>query len=179
MGSFKRSVMLLALGGLACASGPPKLVGRPIRSEVAIFVKVSDEAARSDDMGAIASMVETLSTQLTEAGVRNQVYAAADDDPPAPRIDILVEKWAAPARDSRGIGYVFGIAGQLATAGEYSVVCKIYTQDKGQPPALVRRYAGPVIGIDEGASASQGESVGSSIRRAALAEGHPTPSSGR
>ena len=172
-------IVALALWCWACASGPPKLVGRPIRSEVAIFVKVSDEAARSDDMGGIASMVETLSTQLTEAGVRNQVYAAADDDPPAPRIEILVEKWGAPSRDSRGIGYVFGIAGQLATAGEYFVVCKIYTQDDDRGPALVREYAGLVIGIDEGASASQGESVGSSIRRAALSERHSTPESGR
>jgi hypothetical protein len=169
----------LSLWCWACASGPPKLVGRPIRSEVAILVKVSDEAARSDDMGAIASMVETLSSQLTEAGIRNQVYAADDDHPPAPRIEILVEKWAAPSRDSRGVGYVFGLAGQLATAGEYSVVCKIYTQDNDQRPALVRTYTGFVIGIDEGASASQGESVGNSIRRAALAEGHPTPSKGR
>ena len=119
-------------------------------------------------------MVETLSSELAERGVQTQVFAADDDRPPAPRIEIWVERWKAMDPDKRGVGYLFGIAGQLATAGEYSVVCKAFRRGD-TAPAWIQRYQGSIIGIDEAASSSQGEAVGSRIGSRVLGDAAAAP----
>jgi hypothetical protein len=97
---------------------------------------------------AAAALVEKVVEGLTERGVDNQLFAADDDHPPAPRIELWVEKWDIGDRGSRaGAGFAFGVLGQAATAGGYSVVCRIY-RDGDEAPAFVRRYSGAILGTD-------------------------------
>jgi hypothetical protein len=165
---FQRTLLLFAVSGLACASGPPKLVGQPITKPIAVLVRVSDEAAKTDELGGTAGVVEAVSNGLSERGVPNQIFAADDDNPPAPRIEIWVEKWDAGHRGERaGASFVFGVVGQAATAGGYAVVCRIYRSGETKP-AFTRRYSGIILGTSETASADRGESVGEAILRDSL-----------
>jgi hypothetical protein len=95
---------VVAVAASACASGPPKLLGQPIKRPIAVLVRVSDEAAKVDDLGATAALVETLTEGLAERGVKSDVFARDDDNPPTPRIEIWVEKWD-PGDEARRAGF--------------------------------------------------------------------------
>jgi hypothetical protein len=83
--------------------------------------------------------------------------------PPAPRIEIWVQRWDAGDRGERtGAGIAFGVLGQLAAAGGYVVVLRVY-RDGETTPAVEQTYQGSILGTDEDASISEGESVGGSI----------------
>jgi hypothetical protein len=121
------AVALLTTITAACASEPPMLRGQPIRKPVAILVRISDEAARTDQLAGTATLVETVSTGLSNRGVQNQIFAADDDNPPPPRIELWIEKWDAGAPGERATAsLVAGLIGELATIGKYAVVCRIY-----------------------------------------------------
>jgi hypothetical protein len=173
---------VLALVALSCASRQaPALVGQPIQKPVAVLVRVSDEVVQTDDFGGTASLVETIERGLAERGVESEIFAADDDNPPAPRIEIWVERWDAGDRGERaamrlGTGTATavatgiaggGIVGSLATAGGYVVLCRIYREGETQP-AYVHRYSGMIVGTEAEASADEGEDVGESIVTDAL-----------
>ena len=170
-------VVLFGVVTSSCASqSAPKLVGQPIKKEVALLVRVSDAAAETDDLGGTAGLVDGVTESLGELRVENQVFAADDDHPPAPRIELWVERWDAGDRKERtgatlateGIGTAgavvpgLGVVGALFTAGGYSVLCKVYTKD-GARPARVHRYSGMLIDSDPEVSARLGERVGRAI----------------
>jgi hypothetical protein len=52
----------IALLGAACASGPPLLLGQPIKKQVAILVHVSKAAAHGDQFGGIALLSAACAT---------------------------------------------------------------------------------------------------------------------
>jgi hypothetical protein len=161
----------IALVGAACASSPPLLLGQPIKKEVAILVHVSKAVAHTDELGGTAAMVEALSEGLSERGVRNQVYAADDDHPGTPRIEIVVEKFDPGDAESRRVGAAFGVIGSAAAmAGDgsgYDVVVRFYRDGDAQP-SCQRRFKGGIGGTDVSASSDAGDSVGSSILSQAL-----------
>ncbi|HEY6559089.1 MAG TPA: hypothetical protein VI072_17515 [Polyangiaceae bacterium] len=168
---------LLALAAFSCASRQaPTLVGQPIKKPVAVLVRVSDEVAQTDDFGGTASLVETIERGLAERGVESEIFAADDDNPPAPRIEIWVERWDAGDRGERAamrLGTTTatavashiaggGIIATVSTAGAYIVHCRIYREGETQP-AYVHRYSGRIVGTEAEASADEGEDVGESI----------------
>ncbi len=173
---------MLALAAFACASRQaPALVGQPIKKPVAVLVRVSDEVAQTDDFGGTASLVETIERGLAERGVKTEIFAADDDNPPAPRIEIWVERWddgsrgeratTALAAETTGVAVAGiaggGVIGSLATAGGYAVLCRIYREGETQP-AYVHRYSGRIVGTEADVSADEGEDVGEAIVADAL-----------
>jgi hypothetical protein len=164
----RQAPSMLAAAALACASGPPLLLGQPITKEVSVFVHVSKEAAHTDELGGIAGLVEKVTDGLSQRGVKHQLFAADDEHPHAPMIEIWVLKWDQGDRESRAeAGAAFGLIGQGLTAGGYEVVSRVY-RDGDTKPSCEYRYKGSIFGNDEAASSSQGESVGSSILSDAL-----------
>jgi hypothetical protein len=152
-----------------CASGPPLLLGQPIKKEVAVVVHVSAEAAHGDQFGGIGSIVETVTDGLTKRGVANQVYAADDDHPGTPRIEILVTHWSEANADLREAGRavapltsIVGAGLQAASAGKYEVIVNIYREGDVQP-TCVMRHSGSVSSDDPDSDASTGEHLGSLI----------------
>lgn len=168
---MRLSSVAIALLGAACASGPPLLLGQPIKKEVAILVHVSKAAAHTDELGGTAAMVEALSNGLSERGVRNQVYAADDDHPGTPRIEIMVETFDLGDVEGRRVGGAFGVIGTAVAMAEggggYEVVVKFY-RDGDEQPACQRKFTGEISATDMSAAADAGDSVGSSILSQAL-----------
>lgn len=84
-------VAILGLWLLSACGSSTKLLGHPVRRPIAIVVRISDEVAKNDDGGAVASLVDAMLDGLHERGLDGQVYAAPDEHPPAPRIEVRVE----------------------------------------------------------------------------------------
>jgi hypothetical protein len=140
-----------------------------------VLVRVSDAAADSDDFGGTAAIVETITDGLVERGVANEIFAADDDNPPAPRIEVWVEHWDAGNRGKRAVTSLAadtagihalgvaggGLVGALAMSGGYLVVSKIYPEGGSQP--YVCRYSGKIMSREAEASTDKGESVGTAI----------------
>lgn len=138
-------------------------------------VRVQKDAG-GDQFGGIATMVETVTEGLDERGIHNQVYAADDDHPGTPRIEILVTKWGEGDADlregGRAVGPFSGLVGaalQAAGEGDYEVLVSIY-REGDTTPTCVHKHAGRVNPDDADATARAGSTVGSSILREALRE---------
>jgi hypothetical protein len=154
---------LLAMTLLGCATRPPMLRGQSIKKPIAVLLRVSEEVGETDDLGGTATLVDAVAGGLTDRGLQYQLFTAKDDNPPTPRIEIWVEKWDTGDRAKRaGATFMFGVVGQVATAGGYSVVCKIF-RDGEVEPASVFGYSGSIMDTDESASTSNGSAVGNSI----------------
>jgi hypothetical protein len=165
--------VFIALTAVSCASRESvALVGQPVRKPVAVLVRVSDEAAAADELGGTAALVEAVTQQLAERGVRSEIFAADADNPPPPRIEIWVEHWNARSVATRtgtllatsavaAASVAAGGVGLIAMAplGEYSVWSRVYREGE-IAPALVRHYSGAIGTISGDASASEGEAVG-------------------
>ena len=157
-----------------CVPGTRRLLGKPLDKELSILVTVSDEAAHTDELGGIASLVEAITEELADRGIRHQVFAADGDHPPAPRIEIHIEKWDLGDVDERNrwgataiVSPIVSAAGTLATAGGYEVTCAVY-REKDFDPAYNHTFTGAILGTSTDASASAGTSVGRKILAAAL-----------
>jgi len=150
----------------ACASAQPLLLGQPIKKEVAVVVHISAEASHGDQFGGIGSMVEVVTDGLTKRGIANQIFAADDDHPGTPRIEILVTHWSEASADLREagriVGGVVGAGLQLSSAGTYEVIVKIY-RDGDDQPTCVARHFGSVSSDDPESNASTGEHIGNQI----------------
>jgi len=169
----------LAVVVAACASTPPLLLGRPVTKPVAVLLRVSDDAANTDELGGTLGITEAVTGGLTERGVANQLYAADDDHPLTPRIEIWVLRWDPGERGVRaGLGGISLLVTPVALGtpladGDYTVVCRVYREGEAQP-ALNRRYSGVIAGTDEDSSNSLGESVGRRILADAFDQTHQT-----
>jgi hypothetical protein len=154
----------------ACASGPRLIMGQPIKKDVSVLVHVSKDT-HGDQFGGIESIVETVTDGLTKRGIPNQLYAADDDHPGTPRIEIWVTKWGegdAALRDTgRVVGGMVGAALSAGGAGQYEVVTKIYREGDVNP-ACEKTHSGSVDPDDAQAVVNTGELIGSSILQDAL-----------
>ncbi|HWP05525.1 MAG TPA: hypothetical protein VNN72_07280 [Polyangiaceae bacterium] len=163
-----RYIVVAGLLGAACASGPPLLLGQPIKKEVAILVHVSGAAAHGDQFGGIGALVDAVSDGLGERGVRSQIYAADDDHPGTPRIEITVQRWGIGDVTARAV--TNGIVGvPIGSSGSYDVVVKYY-RDGDTRPTCTRDFTGSVGGTNYEASADEGGSVGRHILSQALSK---------
>jgi hypothetical protein len=176
-GTYLGTGLLLALAATGCASqSAPTLLGQPVEKEVAVLVRMSDAAAEIDVSGGTAGLVDGVTRGLDERGMQNQVFAANDEHPPAPRIELWVEQWNAGAGTEQVGATVgtevagqavagvpgLGLVGAIAAAGEYSVLCRVYAKD-GDPPVRVHRYTGMVFDTTPEDSPTQGERLGRRI----------------
>jgi hypothetical protein len=162
----------IAVAAASCAPrGKLKLVGQPVPREVAVLVRVSDDAAETDDLGGTAALVESMTDGLARRGVHSQIFAADGDHPPAPRIELWVEAWDTGDRSERAGAMVaaetagaamavpgLGLVALFLEAGNYSVVCRVFLRD-GEPPALARRYTGSMATTDADTSVQEGEQL--------------------
>lgn len=143
-------------------------MGQPVRRPIAVVVRVSDQAAKTDDMGGTAALVETLTAGLEERGLRTQLFMREDDNPPGPRIEVNIEKWD-PGDLQRRTGAAlatavtpFGGFAAIGAAGAYSVLCTIVREGESRP-ALQRRYSSQMFGVTGSSSTNNGEMVANSI----------------
>ena len=174
-----RAAFLLAVLLVGCASGPPLLMGQPIKKELAVVVRVSKEAVHGDKFGGIAAMADVVTEGLTKRGVANQLYAADDDHPRAPRIEIWVMRWSETNSDLKEaggiVGGLIGAGLQAGASGEYEVDVKIYREGDAQP-ACIRKHTGVVDTDDAASDESAGESIGGRILSDALRATSDCPS---
>lgn len=147
----------------ACGSIQNKLVGQPVKKPVALLVRVSPEAAESDDPGAVASLVETLASGLEERGMQVEVFAADDDSPPAPRIEVYVREVDTGSLAARSAGAMLtsGLVWGLGT-GDIVVDCKVFHPGK-KKPALEERFKQRIGGVSQSAAGDAGASLGEDI----------------
>jgi hypothetical protein len=148
------------------------IMGQPVKKEVAVLLRVLKDTD-GDQFGGIAAIAETVTDGLTKRGIANQLYAANDDHPGTPRIEIWVSKWTAGDSDlqttGRVVGGIVGAAIGGAGAGEYKVSVKVYRQGDAEA-VCVRRDSGSVDASDADGAASLGESIGKWILSVALSE---------
>jgi hypothetical protein len=184
-----RWVAILGLWLTSACGSSTKLLGHPVHHPIAIVVRVSDEVANSDDGGAIASMVDAMLEGLRERGLEGQVYAAPDEHPPPPRIDIRVQT-ADPGSAGRrkggelttvagalGRAPIVGLAGvaiSLSGAGSVKIDCWVYEEGKSRP-SFHDSYSRVLLG-DADAAASAGESLGNAIMSSVFRNSPPDES---
>ncbi len=144
-------------------------MGQPIKKEVAVLLRVENDTG--DEFGGIAAIAETITGGLTNRGIPNQLYAANDDHPGTPRIEVWVSKWTAgdysAETTGRVVGGVVGAAIEEAAAGEYQVVVKIFREGDAYP-VCVRKDSGSVDSSDAQGDVSLGETIGKWVLTVAL-----------
>ncbi|HTQ03457.1 MAG TPA: hypothetical protein VMI54_06355 [Polyangiaceae bacterium] len=159
---------------VACASGPRVIMGQPIKKQVAVLLHVTDGSG--DRFGGIAALADTVTDGLTKRGIDNQLYAADDDHPGTPRIEIWITRWGLGNADlraaGRGLAAASGIVGvvmQSAGAGEIEMTVKIF-REGDTAPACVRKHTGSADPDDPSSTVSAGEGLGSTVLSDALTE---------
>ncbi len=105
--------------------------------QVAIVVRVSDQVNRADDEGGVAELVETITNGLKEHGMESEVYTAADDHPPPPRIELDVVNWSTP---------LTGVAAQLfGPANGIVVDCSVFLDSNARRTFYQRFEVSPPL----------------------------------
>lgn len=170
--------LISVLSGLSCASGPKTLVGYkvPQRQQVAIVIEISDQVNEADQGGGVATLADTVSDRLKEAGIDSQLYTSKYDHPHAPRIDLYVRHWQGPSKSSRNAAKV---ATLVPAAGIYSLAtwvpnnivvdCSVTLSDEGHPVFEKRFEKTPLFGTGDANEANAAaESAGNAIVSAIL-----------
>jgi hypothetical protein len=183
---------LFAVFGLALSSAcgsSTKLLGHPIHQPIAIVVRVSDEVANNDDGGAVAAMVDAMVDGLRQRGLDGQVYAAPDEHPPAPRIEVRVGTADPGSSERRGAGKLAAVGGALGRApivgfvggvlwmsgaGSVQIDCWVYEEGRSRP-SFHESYSRTLLG-DSKSAASAGESLGRAIMESVFRDSAPTES---
>ena len=177
-------VLVATLGCAAPAREPVRepamLAGKPVAGQVSVVLRVSAAANETDDLGGTAALVEAVTDGLTDARIPYKLFLGADDHPPPPRIELEVERWNAGDRAARGgahaavtaPGTPLGGLTDLALAGGYEVLCKIYLPEDFDP-TFSQRYTGSIMDSSESGSASNGRALGQKILDDALGRKQP------
>jgi hypothetical protein len=178
------SFLALAFAGTGCAA-QQQIMGRPVRTPVAIVVHISDEVNAADHAGGVAELVETIEDGLKDQGITSEVYTAADDHPPPPRIELNVVFWSERSKTSRDLGAAgalmfpvsaiagtaSAVAGGLAGPDKRMIVdCAVVLDASGQRLFWQRIDAPGSLGNDE---ASAGGVAGSRILRQIFTDAPP------
>ena len=156
---------LVALCTGCAASVKQSVLGQPMRERMNILVRTSDEVNKTDDAGGVGQLVDTIYAGLREHGIDSQIYAAPDEHPHAPRIELHVQYWSERTAASHkfqaasmavpilGAGMLFGSNNQIV------VLCKVFLKE-GEQPAFTHRYSSASFGDQPTGVA---ETVGNSI----------------
>lgn len=154
--SLRAGVLLgVGISALGCASGQRTLRGYkvPQRQQVAIVIDISDQVNTADEGGGVATLADTISDRLKEAGMDSQLYTSKYDHPHAPRVDLYVRFWrGVPAshHTAVAVGAAVPVAGavyELATShGPNKIVvdCSVTLAEQATP-AFSRRFENSVL----------------------------------
>lgn len=154
-----------ALSAGCAATVDKSILGHPMRERMNILVRTSAEVNQADNAGGVGQLVDTIYAGLREHGIDSQIYAAPDEHPHAPRIELHVEYWsertsashqfqaAAMAVPAAGVGMLFGGSNKIV------VVCNVFLKDD-EPVVFTHRYSSSSLG-DEPTGVA--ESVGDAI----------------
>jgi hypothetical protein len=175
------SSLMIGWACVACGGANQRLLGQPVPAHqtVAVLVRTSPEVNEADTAGGVATLVETVTNGLHEHGIESQIYAANDDNPPPPRIELWVEFWHQRSQASRdtgasaaGVGAAMPIAGgavsvvSLAMSGPNKIIvnCRVF-RGRETASAFEKRFQSIGLADDPNGVA---ESVGNSILSAVL-----------
>jgi hypothetical protein len=172
----RRSVLaVVALLAVACGSSR-LLLGHPVTAPLSILVRVAPDVANNDDGGGIAAMADAMLEALRQRGIVATIYAAPDEHPPPPRIEVWVSGFDAGSSSARRGGQMgaatgaaagvpaIGLAGavvNLAGSGSLKVECLVYEEDNFDA-SYDHVYEYRILG-DEDAATNAGESLGEQI----------------
>jgi hypothetical protein len=155
----------------ACAANQ-KILGQPVHRQVAIVVHISEEVNQADHAGGVAELVETIQDGLKDQGIDSEIYTAADDHPPPPRIELNVVYWSERNQSSRNLNaagalvWPLGIAGEVVGPNNRMVVdCGVVLDASERRLFWQRIQAGAELGPGEAAA---GGTAGSKILRQIL-----------
>ncbi|MEP7051222.1 MAG: hypothetical protein ABJB12_12760 [Pseudomonadota bacterium] len=84
-------VLLMAVCTGCAATVSKSILGKPMRERMNILVRTSDEVNKTDNAGGVGQLVDTIFAGLREHGIDSQIYAAPDEHPHAPRIELVLE----------------------------------------------------------------------------------------
>ena len=161
----------LSVGG--CASGPQTLVGYkvPPRQQVAIVIDISDQVNEADQGGGVATLADTISERLKEAGIDSQLYTSKYDHPHPPRVDLFVQHWRGVPANSHAVGVLLPVPA-LAVWGPNSIVvdCSVTLPDRTKP-SFVQRFEKTslfVSNANENSANAPAESAANAIADAIL-----------
>jgi hypothetical protein len=167
------------MSALGCASGPRTLRGYkvPQRQQVAIVIDISDQVNAADEGGGVATLADTVSDRLKEAGIDSQLYTSKYDHPHAPRVDLYVRYWhGVPVSEHRAaaLGAVMPVAGVVyemaTTSGPNKIVvdCSVTLVEQAAP-AFSRRFENTAVFLNStNGDNTAAESAGNAIADAIL-----------
>ena len=161
-----RSWVLLGALCVGCGAGVQKSVlGQPMRERMNILVRTSDEVNKADNAGGVGQLVDTIYAGLRKHGIESQVYAAPDEHPHAPRIELHVKYWSertSTSHELQAAGMVVPGASVAALFGSNNsivVVCKVFLKD-GESVAFSQRYSSSSLSDDAtGVAETVGEEI--------------------
>ncbi len=150
-----------ATASVACGGAAHQILEHPVHRPVAIVVQVSDQVNGADDVGGVAELVETVTNGLKEHGMDSEIYTAADDHPPPPRIELNVVYWSTP---------LSGVAAQLlGQANQMVVDCSVFLDSNAGRTFYQRFEVGsPVFSFGGQDPAAAGGEAGAQILRRLL-----------
>jgi hypothetical protein len=149
----------------------------PMRQRISVVVRTSKEVNKTDEAGGVGTLVDTVLAGLREHGIENDIYAAPDEHPHAPRIELHVLYWSQRSSTSHdfqaaGMGLaavpvVGGIVslGGLGSNNAIVVVCKVYLADDA-PSAFAERFSASSMSDDAtGVAETVGEEIVDEVLR--------------
>ena len=129
------------------------ILGQPMRERMNILVRTSDEVNKADNAGGVGQLVDTIYAGLRAHGIDSQIYAAPDEHPHAPRLELHVQYWSersSTSHDLQAAGMVVPIAGVgvlFGSSNQIVVVCKVFLKD-GEHSVFTHRYSSSSLSDD-------------------------------
>jgi len=167
------TALLLSLSH--CASRPIQFAGKPVKKPIAVVLRVSDQAAKANDMGGIAAIVDAVTDRLTEEGLAHRLYLEDGAAPEPPRVDIDVVLWNPGDEELRRQGTAVGLLGPLslvgggvglamtaASVGSVIVDCQGYAEGATKP-TYQARFQQHLVSLDVDGQQSAGSRIGARI----------------
>jgi len=170
-------LMVAAAGAcIGCGAANQQILKHPVRQQVAIVVRVSDEVNEADEAGGVAELVEVVTKELKDHGMDSEVYTHPDDHPPPPRIELNVVYWSETSTASRQLRALGGALSALVGPNNLMVVeCAVFLEPNGRRAFFQRFEAGQPLLFGERDEAAAGGEAGAMIMRRLLNPSAGTP----
>jgi hypothetical protein len=148
-----------------------------MHQRISLVVRTSSEVNKTDDAGGVGTLVDTVLAGLREHGIDSDIYAAPDEHPHAPRIELHVRYWSqrcSTSQDFRAAG--MGLAavpvvggmvslGALGSNNSIVVVCKVFLADDA-PSVFTERFSASSMADDAtGVAETVGERIVDKVLR--------------
>ncbi|HEX7450879.1 MAG TPA: hypothetical protein VF294_01260, partial [Polyangiaceae bacterium] len=176
--SVLHTALLAAAVCCGCAgTAKQSVLGHPMRQRINVVVRTSTEVNKTDDAGGVGTLVDTVLAGLREHEINSDIYAAPDEHPHAPRIELQVLYWSQRSAASHdfqaaGVGLaavpvVGGIVslGALGSNNAIVVICRVFLAD-GAPSVFTERFSASSMSDDAtGVAETVGEEIVAEVLR--------------